>query len=628
MTATTDPLSSGSSGGDRGLKRPRPSTMIMLPPSSIILSPPSHQRNGFNVTTGLVPPAPMPSNLLVPPLPLPTHPIPEFLCHLYSMLNDPHLSNLISWTVPLSDESQSFGGGKAGIGKIVVHDPTGLQNEVLGNYYRHSKYSSFQRQLNYFGFKKRMHGSKKGKMCPCSFVHDMLGRDTRSLLSLKRRHPSNNRNKGGKSGESISSRSTATATTKTLSAEKRPSPSKSNKDKDKKIKANFSKSSIPCNVSVAIGNNSASWCTKNQHQGTSTTTVPLNMPLVTQAAPGSAPWLNAATAVPSNTVVPGTSIPRSPSSSADTNKKYMSILHANNNILEAKKLLEMNFLKSQLEQQASQRAVVEPSCPIQPQTNSVQRSNVVVQQQQQQSSGQRSNDVVQQQQHQQQLQQQQQVQQQQLNMPNQYPSIHPFATMMDGNVISTFIPNLPATAMNQLQQPPITGINHGWMGVNTSTTSSFPANNFVNGTPQDARFLGLGFPSKAPLLVSNNINHQLGTLPSTNTSSCTNYLMTPAPATQIMPQMTTFPMTNSINNNESHPQALIDTPPIQDFNDALSNLLSTSLPSPEELFNDDIMSADGDISACLYGDDNEALGVRGGGGMMDLLGAGPFTSCG
>ena len=98
---------------------------------------------------------------------VPTHPVPEFLCHLYSMVNEPSYSDLISWNVPTSDEGTTSGGGKAGVGKIVIHDPTRLQDEVLGKYYRHSKYSSFQRQLNYFGFKKRMHGTKKGKMSPC-----------------------------------------------------------------------------------------------------------------------------------------------------------------------------------------------------------------------------------------------------------------------------------------------------------------------------------------------------------------------------------------------------------------------------------------------------------------------------
>ena len=122
-----------------------------------------------------------------------THPVPEFLCHLFSMLCDPALSNLISWSVPVEDEPDSLGGGIKGIGKVVVHDPEGLQEEVLGKYYRHSKYASFQRQLNYFGFKKRLHGGKKAKLSPCSYVHEKLGLEPQSLFQLKRRPPASKR---------------------------------------------------------------------------------------------------------------------------------------------------------------------------------------------------------------------------------------------------------------------------------------------------------------------------------------------------------------------------------------------------------------------------------------------------
>jgi hypothetical protein len=122
-----------------------------------------------------------------------THPVPEFLCHLFSMLRDTALANLITWAVPIANEPDEQGGGIANIGKIVVHNPTGLQEEVLGKYYRHSKYASFQRQLNYFGFKKRLHGGKKGKLSPCSYVHEKLGPDPSSLFQLKRRPPANKR---------------------------------------------------------------------------------------------------------------------------------------------------------------------------------------------------------------------------------------------------------------------------------------------------------------------------------------------------------------------------------------------------------------------------------------------------
>lgn len=122
-----------------------------------------------------------------------TQPVPEFLCHLFSILRDPSNSELISWSVPTEDEADHDGGGMKGIGKIVVHKPDTLQDFVLGNYYRHSKYASFQRQLNYFGFKKRLHGGKKGKLSPCSYIHELLTEDAGSLLELKRRPPSKKR---------------------------------------------------------------------------------------------------------------------------------------------------------------------------------------------------------------------------------------------------------------------------------------------------------------------------------------------------------------------------------------------------------------------------------------------------
>ena len=67
-------------------------------------------------------------------------------------------------------------------GRIEVHNPHRLASEVLHKYFRHSKFASFQRQLNYFGFRKF---AGKGKMAPCSYVNEAATSDLRSLLLIK-----------------------------------------------------------------------------------------------------------------------------------------------------------------------------------------------------------------------------------------------------------------------------------------------------------------------------------------------------------------------------------------------------------------------------------------------------------
>ena len=185
-----------------------------------------------------------------------THPVPEFLCHLFSIVTDPALSHFISWSVPTSNEQDNCGGGRENVGKVVVHDPQGLQDFVLGKYYRHSRYSSFQRQLNYFGFKKKLHGGKKGKLCPCSYVHEGLGAEPSSLFSLKRRLRG-----GGKKGAAAAARTLVNNTqTNTMGGN----------DDDSKANSSVTTSSSPqdeihnqmlqmsSNAAVSVSSNSSS----------------------------------------------------------------------------------------------------------------------------------------------------------------------------------------------------------------------------------------------------------------------------------------------------------------------------------------------------------------------------------
>lgn len=121
-----------------------------------------------------------------------TNTVPEFLYQLTKMLTDNN-RDIIEWSN----------------GKIEVHSPQKLEIHVLNRYFRHSKFASFQRQLNYFGFRKL---AGKGKMAPCSYVNDATTDELGSLLLIKRKQGNELKSKsggkkrarGGKEGKSES----------------------------------------------------------------------------------------------------------------------------------------------------------------------------------------------------------------------------------------------------------------------------------------------------------------------------------------------------------------------------------------------------------------------------------------
>ena len=79
-----------------------------------------------------------------------------------------------------------------GDGKITIGDPKRLGDEVLTRYFRHGNFSSFQRQLNYFGYYK-VQG--KGRLAACVYTNDALAAaaggppdlPVDALLALKRK---------------------------------------------------------------------------------------------------------------------------------------------------------------------------------------------------------------------------------------------------------------------------------------------------------------------------------------------------------------------------------------------------------------------------------------------------------
>ncbi|GJU29162.1 heat stress transcription factor A-8 [Tanacetum coccineum] len=66
--------------------------------------------------------------------------IAPFLLKCYEMVDDPSTDDLISW----SQTNDSF----------IVWDESQFASQLLPNYFKHSNYASFQRQLNIYGFRK------------------------------------------------------------------------------------------------------------------------------------------------------------------------------------------------------------------------------------------------------------------------------------------------------------------------------------------------------------------------------------------------------------------------------------------------------------------------------------------
>ncbi|KAG3107724.1 hypothetical protein PI124_g17230 [Phytophthora idaei] len=94
--------------------------------------------------------------------------VPKFLRFLFQILEveDP---NIITW----SHEGTAF----------QIIQPEELANQILPRYFKHNKVSSFQRQLNYFGFKKWT----KTQTIICTFSHPFFLRADKDRMKLIKR---------------------------------------------------------------------------------------------------------------------------------------------------------------------------------------------------------------------------------------------------------------------------------------------------------------------------------------------------------------------------------------------------------------------------------------------------------
>lgn len=87
------------------------------------------------------------------------NPVNSFPLKLYRMLE----------TVTREGKDHIVGWGQDGV-SFHVHDTDLFLTEILPSYFRQTKYKSFQRQLNFYGFRRINHGPLEGSYCHEWFV--------------------------------------------------------------------------------------------------------------------------------------------------------------------------------------------------------------------------------------------------------------------------------------------------------------------------------------------------------------------------------------------------------------------------------------------------------------------------
>lgn len=92
-----------------------------------------------------------------------------------------------------------------------------LRSDVIF-YVDFTRKNKMNQTVQLFRIKKRLHGGKKGKLSPCSYIHESLTDDLGSIFTLKRRPPAKKRaseDMDAKSVESVSSLEDLTPTVRT-----------------------------------------------------------------------------------------------------------------------------------------------------------------------------------------------------------------------------------------------------------------------------------------------------------------------------------------------------------------------------------------------------------------------------
>ncbi|GMF60502.1 unnamed protein product [Phytophthora fragariaefolia] len=119
---------------------------------------------------------------------------PKFLLLLYEIL-DVESSRVIRW----SEDGLA----------LQILDPVTVTEQILPKYFNHTNFHSFQRQLNYFGFRKWT----KSKTDICTFSHPFFRENQPELLQLIKRKKAPRRTPASSAGTSATTNTTSASVT-------------------------------------------------------------------------------------------------------------------------------------------------------------------------------------------------------------------------------------------------------------------------------------------------------------------------------------------------------------------------------------------------------------------------------
>ncbi|XP_032679241.1 heat shock factor protein 1-like isoform X2 [Odontomachus brunneus] len=115
--------------------------------------------------------------------------VPAFLMKLWTLVNDPKTDNLVCWSV----NGKSF----------IIKDQTRFEKELLPYYYKHNHMASFVRQLNMYGFHKKISAELGGLKCDkdeMEFAHEYFCIGQPSLLIQIKRKIANSKTQNQDTG--------------------------------------------------------------------------------------------------------------------------------------------------------------------------------------------------------------------------------------------------------------------------------------------------------------------------------------------------------------------------------------------------------------------------------------------